>query len=821
VALWYVPGQGLVDDSQEGVSIPEPGEIVLPNGEKITWGIAGTERLPEYTLPAQFGDTPFQWRPGAHTQEWLPGLSSYAVGYIPQLIDWSEAAQAGTLQPFEREQYEQMRQQAMAIPTRDISQLEAGYPGDEGDWGRYLTPSSPDAGAIMLTLRDKIQGGQATEQERGLYDTFLAQMREQNWRASVPQPSDAFNPLSNEFFLALGALGGAVGGAGAFGAFAPVAGAAGGGAAAASATPSLLGIPTSTLSTLGAIGSYGGMGANLLGAATQQPWLQKLGLALGVGGGLAGGLAGLGNVFSTGVQNVGDVARLASSAGRLTGALGRATGIEPLQQASRYLGLGAQVGQLGGGVASLLGAAQGVSEGAMSGLSPQDLVTQRGGRMSEWDWLGLDLGSGEGYGTVLAPGWDPGGGSSAWDTFTGWGDPYGPGSSGDVGFSGEGSGNWLGTALGALGSVGSFLGKNASWLGPAATGLAGLGGGLLGANASSDAAALQAAALNRGLDLSTAQWLAQQERSAPWVQAGRSALEQLQGVAGQAPPSFQQPGLPGTQPFQYSGPGMPATGFQYTGPGMPEMGFQYTNHFPMQDFTAPTWDELKARDPGIAARLTEAQQGLEASAAARGGALSGPALAALQRQSQALASQEYQPAYLRALGEYQMGYGQDWQQQQEAYQRALAQNQQLYGRQWQQQQTDYERQLAQNQLLYGRGLEQYQLGYGQQLGLNQQDYARQQALYQQQYQQMVDAYNAQRLAQQTQFNQLSNIAGLGQTTIGQLGNQGAYAAQQQGNLLSQLGTAQGAGELGGALSWQRALTGAGNQLPSLLRGLNA
>ena len=268
--------------------------------------------------------------------------------------------------------------------------------------------------------------------------------------------------------------------------------------------------------------------------------------------------------------------------------------------------------------------------------------------------------------------------------------------------------------------------------------------------------------MQRGLDLQTAQWLQQQQNLAPYLQAGQGGLAQLQQLAGR-----QQPNLPGTQPFQYSGPempgtgfqytgaGMPATGFQYSGPGMPATGFQYSGPgMPTQDFKAPTWDELKARDPGIQARLAEAQKAIETSAAARGMTMSGSTLGALQRQSQTLAANEYAPAYQRALGEYQQEFGQDWQRQQEAYQRQRAENELLYGRgyqqqgdlygrqlaenqlgynrQWQQQMQDYERQLAQNQLGYGRGMEQYKIGYGQQAGLNEQDYARQQALYKQQ-----------------------------------------------------------------------------------------
>ena len=876
--LWYVPGQGIVDDSQEGVSIPEPGEMRLPSGETLTWGVQGTQKLPEYRNTWQYGEGPFQWDPQHYGAGQGPS-GSYNVGYIPSLIDAAEALRLGSPMPdYERAQVEQMLQAARSTPMRDLSQLQAGYPGEGGDLSRYLTPASPDAGAVMLALRDRVQGGQASAQERGLYDTFLAQMREQDARANVPQASDVGFGLGDNLTGALGVLAlGATGGLAAAPLFAGGAGLA------------------TTLGSLGTLSGIAGTGASVLGGATGQEWLSKAGLGLGALGGILGGVGGLANLWGTGVQSLSDAARLVSSAGKITGALGSASGSDALRQAGRYLGQAGQLGSFGAGVLptsvtdwsgdSAPWAAH-VAPGVSNLLSAADMATERGGGGMEWDYSN-DWGASAPYENWS---WDAGATSpSAWDTFTGWGDPYGPGSSGDAGFSGEGSGGWLSTLGGLAGAAGKFLGSNASWLGPAASALGGLGAGALGSRASSDAAALQAAALNRGLDLQTAQWLQQQANQAPWLQAGQQALPQLQQWAGQGPPTFQQPGLPGTQPFQYSGPGMPGQGFQYTGagmpqtgfqytgpgmpdtgfqstgPGMPDTGFQYTNQMPTQDFQAPTFEALKARDPGIQARLDEARNALEASALARGTGMSGSTLGALQRQSQTLASQEYQPAYLRALGEYQQEYGQDWQRQQETYQRALAQNQQLYGRQyqqqadiygrqlgenqqqynrayqqqgdiygrqlaenqlgynrqWQQQDTDYQRQLAQNQLLYGRGMEQYTLGYGEQAALNQQDYARNQALYQQQYQAMMDQYNAQRQGQNTAWNQFASLAGLGQTAVGQLGSAGQNITNQQTALLGQLGSAQGMGVLGSAANWNRAIGGVTNNLSDLLAGLNS
>jgi hypothetical protein len=836
MALFWVPGRGLVDDQEEGASIPEYGELTLPNGEKITWGDKGVERLPEYTLPAQFGEARFQWRPGAHTQEWLPGLSSYAVNYIPSLMEMGEAQRAGTLKDYEREQYEQMRQQAMAIPHRDWTQLQAGYPGEGGDWSQYLTPSSPDAGAIMLQLDERIRSGQATGQERQLFDTFLAQMRHQNYVASVPQASDAFSPISNEFMLALGALGGAVGGAGAFGAFAPVAGA--GGAAAGAAAPSLLGIPTSTLGTIGAIGSYGGTGAGLLGAVTGQPWLSKLGLGLGVVGGLAGGLAGLGNVFSGGIQNVGDVARLAGSAGRITGALGRASGVEPLQQAGRYLGLGSQLGSLGSGVAGLLGAAQGVQAGATGGPMAWD-------DFGDQDWLNW---SGGGQGMLLS---DAGSGLD-WGSFT----AGGPGSwygQELTDWGGSGGGSWLGSLGGlASGALGA-LGRKPGLLGAGVSALGSLGSGLLGANAAGNASAAQAAALQRGLDLQTAQWLQTQANQAPWLQAGREALGHMTGrMAWNGP---QQPGatpavsganyaLPGTtpgwQPSTYAGytpTDVPSAAPYAYRPGQVPGAAQY--RYTPGALPTLSGKELLANDPGVQFRLDRARNALEGSAAARGSLLSGPTLAALQEQGQDLASQEYANAWQRAAQQAQMregwaqtasqlGFGQamdetrlreqlaqvagaqNWQQAlQEAQARA---QQQQFG--WQagfqgQQQTQRERE-AYDTALYNRLLQQSQIGYGRDVYQNEQDYQRQQQAY------------AQQIAELTrQWNQFASVAGLGQLAGSQLGQLGAGYAGQMGNLYGQLGTAQALGPLGQAQGFQTALGGLTNNATAYLRGLNA
>jgi hypothetical protein len=356
VAKWYVPGTGIVDESEEGANIPEPGEITLPNGEKITWGIEGTTKLPEYRNTAQYGHEAFQWAP--EHRAWQGSMPETAPGYVTELLALRDRVRAGQAQPWEREQYQQWEQQARAIPTRDISQLQAGWQGEYAgehankDWWTSLDPGSPDVGGIVLTLRDKLEAGKASTQERDLYRKVVGMAGDWDYRASVPQASDAFNPLGDNLIGALGVLGlGATGGLAAAPLFAGGAGLA------------------TTLGSLGTLSGIAGTGAGVLGHATNQPWLRNLGLGLGIAGGLAGGIGGLTNVLGGGIHSLSDAARLAQSAGRITGSLGRIPGADPLQQASRYLGLAGQLGQAGSGVQGLLGAAKGVTQGVMQGLA--------------------------------------------------------------------------------------------------------------------------------------------------------------------------------------------------------------------------------------------------------------------------------------------------------------------------------------------------------------------------------------------------------------------------------------------------------------------
>ena len=117
----------------------------------------------------------------------------------------------------------------------------------------------------------------------------------------------------------------------------------------------------------------------------------------------------------------------------------------------------------------------------------------------------------------------------------------------------------------------------------------------IGSNASGKAAGAQAAAADRAAEGQERMFERQVELSEPWRKAGEQALNKL----------------------------IPLTDYK---------------NFSMSDFQA---------DPGYSFRMSEGMKGLERSAAARGGLLSGSTLKGIQRFGQDLASQEYTNAFNR------------------------------------------------------------------------------------------------------------------------------------------------------------------------------
>ena len=129
-------------------------------------------------------------------------------------------------------------------------------------------------------------------------------------------------------------------------------------------------------------------------------------------------------------------------------------------------------------------------------------------------------------------------------------------------------------------------------------------GGVLGSKGAKSAANTQAASADRAAELQQEQFDKQVELQAPFREAGLTAQNKL---------------------LDYMGLSAGAGG-------------KYARDFSMADYQA---------DPGYAFRLSEGMKGLNATAAARGGLISGNALRAATQYGQEMGSQEYTNAFNR------------------------------------------------------------------------------------------------------------------------------------------------------------------------------
>lgn len=134
-------------------------------------------------------------------------------------------------------------------------------------------------------------------------------------------------------------------------------------------------------------------------------------------------------------------------------------------------------------------------------------------------------------------------------------------------------------------------------------------GAAVSADSSRHAANTQADAAREANDTQMAQYNQTREDQAPWREAGQNALSQL---------------VAGTQP-----------------------GGQFMRNFTAADFQT---------DPGYQFRLSEGMKGINNSAAARGGLLSGAALKAANQYNQNFASNEFSNAYNRFNTNRDAGY---------------------------------------------------------------------------------------------------------------------------------------------------------------------
>ena len=161
----------------------------------------------------------------------------------------------------------------------------------------------------------------------------------------------------------------------------------------------------------------------------------------------------------------------------------------------------------------------------------------------------------------------------------------------------------------AIAAVGTAIGGLSPGLIGAGVSLA---NGLMGSNASSNAAGGQVAASNRTADMQQGMYDQNQKNLQPYMQGGNVALSSLSGKLADG-----------------------------------SLGGQFSNA-----------DFLANKDPGYQFQLDQGNQALQSSQAAGNGVLSGSALKGLINYNQGMASTGYQNAYQRWLGQQQNTYGQ-------------------------------------------------------------------------------------------------------------------------------------------------------------------
>ena len=152
-------------------------------------------------------------------------------------------------------------------------------------------------------------------------------------------------------------------------------GAAGGIAGGVGGLANLWGTGIQGLGDAARLASSAGRVVGGVGGLADSDFLRQGGGYLGAAGGLGSGANTIADVFGGNVSDLTDAARLASGLGQVGGAVGQVTGNRPLQQASSLLGLG---GRLGGGVQGLLGAA---GQAQQRGAAPVPRT------MNDADWL--------------------------------------------------------------------------------------------------------------------------------------------------------------------------------------------------------------------------------------------------------------------------------------------------------------------------------------------------------------------------------------------------------------------------------------------------
>lgn len=289
--------------------------------------------------------------------------------------------------------------------------------------------------------------------------------------------------------------------------------------------------------------------------------------------------------------------------------------------------------------------------------------------------------------------------------------------------------------------------------------------GKTGAKAAEKSGQLQADSSQYAADLAQKQFEQTRQDQMPWLDAGKGALGQLQEYIGKDN-NFKDkwgdqlnqmmPGLTAKSDMTRFDDKMGATMQQNYANGA------YTNQLTPENFQ---------QDPSYQFRKQQGMDGIQSSAAAGGGLLSGAVLKSLNRYNSDLASQEYGNAWGRNMAQNQNQFAVD----------SNLRNQNYGVFSGEQDRLNNTQRADQNHifnLLSGNRSQDYQLFSGE---------------------------------DSRRYNQYANLAGVGQQTANNLGQFGAQNAANQGNFAINGANAQANGLMGAA----GAKTGAWNGLLGL------
>ena len=296
--------------------------------------------------------------------------------------------------------------------------------------------------------------------------------------------------------------------------------------------------------------------------------------------------------------------------------------------------------------------------------------------------------------------------------------------------------------------------------------------GKTGAKAAQQAGQMQADSSKYAADIAQKQFEQTRNDQMPWLNAGKSALGQLQNY------------VSNDKPYQDSYGSMLNQGIAGLGGGNVSAGNVGTSSFndTMRDGIQKNYDDGKYTgglsleqfevDPSYQFRKSEGMDGLQSSAAAGGSLLSGAALKSLNQYNSNLASQEYGNAWQRDQSQKQQQFGVDT--------GLRSQDHGIFA-------DGADRNLQASMHNSAMGLQAdianqtYGLNaLGTLMNARGQDYS------------MFSSEDSRR------YNKYANLAGVGQTAAGNLGTFGANNAMNQGNAAIAGANAQANGLTAGA-----------------------